>query len=379
MVLGPKYAGSSNQEAFESVMGYTKMFLDFPKEPVYAERAGRSTIESCLNVLVVSLAMIMAGTGNVKVMRICRYLRSRISQVNVVLYGSHMATHMALGLLFLGGCRYTLRTSPEAIVALICSFFPKYPIHSNDNRYHLQAFRHLYVLATEPRLVIPRDIDSGQYVFVHLMLKYKDSSKQSELLKVPCFLPELHLLDEVKLLDERYWKISFQSDKNWKTLEAFLSNDGILYVKQKVGCLPYEKDSQGYKSIHAQCLLKDAVNGWSFKPTTLNEFSSDPLLITFANNQLVPKAKMYNEAILQHNLCRLLFDCASSETIDLFPTLISFLKIINPRNEKQGNNSYNLWQIKLLMDCSSFCNCLKSDFLETLKTFAETKVKVQKL
>ncbi|RWS17915.1 anaphase-promoting complex subunit 1-like protein, partial [Dinothrombium tinctorium] len=377
MVLGLKYAGSSNQQAFESVMGFTKMFLDFPKEPIYAERAGRSTIESCLNVLVVSLAMIMAGTGNVKVMRICRYLRSRISQVNVVLYGSHMATHMALGLLFLGGCRYTLRTSPEAIAALICSFFPKYPIHSNDNRYHLQAFRHLYVLAAEPRLVIPRDIDTGQYVYAHLLLKYRNNCEQEneELVKVPAFLPELHLLEEVILLDERYWKISFKRDKNFTTLESFLSNSGILYVKQKVGCLPYEKDSQGYKSIHAQCLLKDAVNGWSFKPTTLNEFSSDPILINFASHQLVPKAQAYEEAILQHNLCRILFDCASNETIDLLPTLITFLKMINPRNENHGNNSYNLWQVKLLIDCSSFCSCLRSDFLQSLIAFAERKTK----
>ena len=78
----------------------------------------------------------MAGTGNIEVLRICRCLRSRICQAssNVVTYGSHLATHMALGLLFLGGGRYCLSTSPESIAALIIAFYPKFPTHSNDNR-----------------------------------------------------------------------------------------------------------------------------------------------------------------------------------------------------------------------------------------------------
>lgn len=43
----------------------------------------------------------------------------------------------------------------------------------------------------------------------------------------------------------------------------FLIKNGILYVKQKVGCLPYDEDPQGFKSIHSQCLMKEVVNGWT--------------------------------------------------------------------------------------------------------------------
>lgn len=46
----------------------------------------------------------MAGTGNLDVLRIARQLRKRHSAD--VSYGSHMAIHMAIGLLFLGGGRY---------------------------------------------------------------------------------------------------------------------------------------------------------------------------------------------------------------------------------------------------------------------------------
>lgn len=69
--------------------------------------------------------------------------------------------------------RYTLSNRPEAVAALLAAFFPRLPIHSNDNRYHLQALRHLYVLAAEPRLVTPRDVDTDQicYVPLHIMLK----------------------------------------------------------------------------------------------------------------------------------------------------------------------------------------------------------------
>ena len=49
---------------------------------------------------------VMAGTGNLEVLRMCRHLRARIGPLcSHVLYGSHMAISMAIGLLFLGGGR----------------------------------------------------------------------------------------------------------------------------------------------------------------------------------------------------------------------------------------------------------------------------------
>ena len=221
--LSLRYAGSANHNAFKTVMSYTQRFITLSSKTHLAEQAGRSTIESCLNVLVVSLAIIMSGTGNIEVLRVCRYLRSRLNQA-YVLYGSHMAIHMAMGLLFLAGCRSTLCSTPEAVATLIIAFFPKFPIHSNDNRYHLQAFRHLYVLAAEPRLVIPRDIDTGKTVYVNLQCVVINKNQSSEMtkLRAPCFLSELHLLEEVVVNDERYWRISFEKDKNWNCLELVL-------------------------------------------------------------------------------------------------------------------------------------------------------------
>ena len=47
----------------------------------------------------------MSGSGNLEVMRLVKKLRVRITTPEVT-YGSHMAIHMSLGLLFLGGGRY---------------------------------------------------------------------------------------------------------------------------------------------------------------------------------------------------------------------------------------------------------------------------------
>ena len=64
-----------------------------------------------------------------------RYLRSRVGpKHSTVTYGSHVSLHLALGLLFLGGGHLTLSTRPEAVAAMICAFYPKFPTHSNDNR-----------------------------------------------------------------------------------------------------------------------------------------------------------------------------------------------------------------------------------------------------
>ena len=46
----------------------------------------------------------MCGSGDLDVLRLIRRLHVRIGHPEVS-YGSHMAVHMALGLLFLGGGR----------------------------------------------------------------------------------------------------------------------------------------------------------------------------------------------------------------------------------------------------------------------------------
>lgn len=146
-------------------------------------------------------------------------LRSRIGSSNYGLtYGSQMALHMALGFLFLGAGRFTISRSPESIAALICALFPKFPTHSNDNRYHLQAFRHLYVLAIEPRLLLPRNIDTGKLCLSKI--SYIEIGAHSWTRSyAPCMLPDLQSIHKVCIDDSNYWRIIFEKGHNWDQLK----------------------------------------------------------------------------------------------------------------------------------------------------------------
>lgn len=145
-------------------------------------------------------------------------LRERLGPNNShVTYGSHMAIHMAIGFQFLGAGRFTLSRSPQAVAALICALFPKFPTHSNDNRYHLQAFRHLYVLAIEPRIVLPRDIDSGKLCLCNITYTTLDGVSTTKV--APCMLPEFKELISLRFEDPNYWPIKFERGKNWNQLE----------------------------------------------------------------------------------------------------------------------------------------------------------------
>lgn len=233
MAMAMRYAGTGNMNAYRTIYKHTKMLIALSNKPTLAEQAGRPCIEACLNVLVTSLAVVMAGTGDLGVMRVCRYLRSRLTQ-SCIFYGSYMAVHLSLGILFLGACRYSLSASPESIGALVCALYPIYPNHSSDNRYHLQALRHLYVLAVEPRLLIPRDILTNKPVYVNITVIQKNPSngKQVELrFKAPCLMPEIQTIEKVYVDDERYWRIEINDKKS--LIRCLVRDHGYLSVKQK--------------------------------------------------------------------------------------------------------------------------------------------------
>jgi len=93
-------------------------------------------------------------------------------------YGFNMAIHTSIGFLFLGSGKYTFSTNNLSIACLLMALYPKFPDHTNDNRYHLQALRHFYVLAIESKLLQTVDIGTGELVSVPLQIEYKDPKKK---------------------------------------------------------------------------------------------------------------------------------------------------------------------------------------------------------
>lgn len=56
---------------------------------------------------------------------------------------------MAIGFLFLGNGAFTFGNNNFQIACLLLSVYPIFPQKPNDNNYHLQVYRHFYVLAVE--------------------------------------------------------------------------------------------------------------------------------------------------------------------------------------------------------------------------------------
>lgn len=126
----------------------------------------KNTVETCLCVSAFAMSMIMAGTGDIECFRTLRVLRKRFE--HDMHYGYNMAINMSLGFLFLGSGAFTFSRSDLAIASLLCSLYPIFPSSPNDNRFHLQALRHFYVLAIESRLLQARDIDTGEFLNIQM-------------------------------------------------------------------------------------------------------------------------------------------------------------------------------------------------------------------
>ncbi|GKU92135.1 hypothetical protein SLEP1_g5903 [Rubroshorea leprosula] len=135
----------------------------------------------------------MAGSGHLQTFRLLRFLRSRNSADGHASYGIQMAVSLAIGFLFLGGGMRTFSTSNSSVAALLITLYPRLPTGPNDNRCHLQAFRHLYVLATEARWLQTVDVDTGLPVYAPLEITIRgtDHYLETSFCEVsPCILPE---------------------------------------------------------------------------------------------------------------------------------------------------------------------------------------------
>ncbi|KAK3048957.1 hypothetical protein LTS18_012855 [Coniosporium uncinatum] len=167
----------------------------------------------------------MAGTGDLDVLRRLRLLHGRVNADTT--YGSHMAAHMALGILFLGGGSITLGTSNLAIASLILSFYPIFPTNVTDNKAHLQAFRHFWVLATEDRCIIGRDVDTQRAISLPFTAHLKSGATVS--LTAPCLLPDLDTIATITTTGQEYWPVTLDfTIPTSPHLAAFKQNQTIL-------------------------------------------------------------------------------------------------------------------------------------------------------
>ncbi|KAL1825219.1 hypothetical protein ACET3Z_011997 [Daucus carota] len=353
--LGLTYAGTRDGHAQELLYKYAIYFLNeikpvsvsscksFPKGLL--QYVDRGTLETCLHLIVLSLSVVMAGSGHLQTFKLLRFLRTRNSADGHVSYGTQLAVSLSLGFLFLGGGMHTFSTSNNSIAALLITLYPRLPTGPNDNRCHLQAFRHLYVLATEARWVQTVDVDTGLPVYAPLEVTVKETEHFAETSfceVTPCILPERAILKTVRVCGPRYWPQVIElnpEEKPWWNAgdkdDPF--NSGILYIKRKVGACSYVDDPIGCQSLLSRamhkvfgltslrtCILStddDSV------PATVHQlvstFSSDPSLNAFAQLCCDLSWDSRSEADFQEFCLQVLFECVSKDRPALLQVYLS--------------------------------------------------------
>ncbi|KAL0039031.1 hypothetical protein WJX77_005730 [Trebouxia sp. C0004] len=339
--IGIKFAGSANAAAEKVLRHYVLYFLK-AKQQAPDSSAGawrgldRQALEGCLGVVALALGVVMAGTGHLPTLKLLRGLRRRLQGPAPVMvmgqasqhnYSAHMSTSLALGFLFMAGGAATFSTSPQATAALVIALFPRFPHSPTDHRCHLQAFRHLYVLAVEPRSIEAIDVDSRASVFVPLKVTLGSASQvpnvaSNELLAAdpiyadrdgtahstgsgegvtpagpffsrpaPCLLPESHQVQEVAVCGPRYWPQTVSDENSGGGVEgggalAALYRTHALYVQRKSGALSYVDDPSGVRSLLSTAFHKGSLSeheGFDLVHLCAT-FSANPFIMAFAQH-----------------------------------------------------------------------------------------------
>jgi hypothetical protein len=206
LAIGIRYAGSANVQAQEFLLLCLQQMC--ARRTKLEARPSKSIIyvyETGISVVCMALAMVMAGTGDCRCLGLLSTIRNRVD--SDVSYGDHMARNMAIGWLFAGGARVSFSTNLSAVVSLAAASFPVFPRNSCDNRYHLQALRHLYVLAFEHRCLETREVgeDVACCVPVQVTVRRTDGSDSVQMGCTPMLLPPWDSVVKIQLASERYW------------------------------------------------------------------------------------------------------------------------------------------------------------------------------
>lgn len=225
--LSLKYAGSGNTLARDEILNVLDCFYMVRggvEAHYYDAKLTRSTVRRCIDVLALAAATVMAGTGDVQTFRYLRRLHGRTDAETP--YGSHLAAHLAIGVLFLGGGTFTFGTSDLAVASLICAFYPLFPTDVHDNHVHLQALRHLWVFAAEARCLVVEEADTQRPISMPIVVTLRDGSTKA--LTAPCLLPQLDSIATVHTSDPAYWRVTLDFQSNPEHLSAFRQNQRIF-------------------------------------------------------------------------------------------------------------------------------------------------------
>ncbi|UZJ54225.1 hypothetical protein CBS101457_003545 [Exobasidium rhododendri] len=244
-----KYAGSNDIKARACLMGELHRYqsqVDL-RPANFFDKIRKQMLQSSVDVLLICLCLVLAGTGDIEVLQ---ELRRSLYKIDNLRYGNYMANSMAIGMLFLGAGRFTLSTSDSAVAALLLSFYPRFPIDAQDNRCHLQAYRHFWLLAVEARLLSVEDVKGGESSQMPIEMVLAGQT-DPVLFSTPCLLPRLEDVESIKIASDRYFTSKIDLKRNSRHQNALIETRK-LFVKKKAAELSHDDDKWGKSSLRAR-------------------------------------------------------------------------------------------------------------------------------
>ncbi|CCH58926.1 hypothetical protein TBLA_0B00830 [Henningerozyma blattae CBS 6284] len=307
LAMGIKYSSSGELKIRDTLIKICDIFLPFYQ---YAGdgsadfRMAIAGINMIMNVAIVSMGLIMCGTGDLSTFRRIRYLHEvvtgnasdlfrRVDEAKKVPdknadgdveididepsidgatneegsdteaeidygddnikkalnsdkipiehhYGKYMATNLALGFLFLGSGQYALKTSDVESIAYI--LLSVLPIYMPN--YPLQELKHFWSMAVEPRCLVLRDVLSGDFINsvpVNISL-HADGMKSttSKTFYPPCLLPDIRKIASIKIDLEDYYPFEIQFSNDLKPVDYFKNGTVIHIQKKEFGAVSHE-------------------------------------------------------------------------------------------------------------------------------------------
>ena len=245
----------------------------------YDENITRINLRAYLDALCLALAAVMAGSGDLDVLRRLRRLHGR--RHDEANYGGHMAAHMAIGILFMSGGQYTIGTSPIATAALFCSTYPKFPSTPADNSFHLQALRHLWVLATDRRCLVPRTVDTHRPTLVVIkVFLLSDTSRSGIQMLAPCLLPDLKTIASIETVSQGFQHVTLDFVARPDLFQQFRLNPMIFVVGNSI--------ATAYRTAFEQGLARvvKAENGGSGQRRSIARAVQECLQTSYVEEEL---------------------------------------------------------------------------------------------
>lgn len=348
LAIGIRYAGSHLNSVANFLLEGVYKLLKLQKHLQYS--SDRAILEMCILVSLMSASIVMSGSGNLDIYKVIRQLRKRGREET--LYGYHMALSMCTGLLFLGGGRCTISTSNLAIATLLCSIYPIFPPNCLDNRYHLQALRHLYVLGVEPRFFETKDVETLLPCFVPIKIKLKETpltkiQGDNLVLKTtaPCVLPPYDWIDSIEIDSIRYWYSSLQPTKN-NLHEDIVTKKRYLLVQRKQGYLSYSQDPNMDQSVtirrQPRMYISSVPNSKQEDFVSLiQSFTNDPNLLSFAeyfckNSLNTPKD------LISEMSPKILLECITQDKTEILSLYLLLNQMLSTHNKATSRDLKNV-------------------------------------